>query len=430
MRRWGAGLALALLACGGNASKSVDAGSDGGDASAVDAAATSSVFTVTATLTLNVAPVNVKEFSTFPTTHTFTLAFDESASRIVTGARGHASAHEVVTTDGRTYVPSLSLLDEVFVPVPPSGACGVDEGAHYFAMTVSIEAGRLVGTGEGWVHWAQNGPASFTATLDGHLDTEPPTLLVPTEPLDPMGEARFVASEPLRESGASLIGDAGDVFVLGAQAQDGLPEVTTSFVRSPLMLNWGSTYELTTEALTDLAGNVGDRAPRPSIMTLPEPPLAAEDGFESVTTATFGGAQVLTAGTLAPLVGAKSLILPVNGGSLAVRLPIQPGDSHVRGTVRFTSPVPQPIGVVGEMRAGVPGREVSVVALRSAVPIDVTIGTGEGTISFSAIQTIDAPIPAGATDEVSFEIVLHRASSCPMTLQSSALMLLDDLRVE
>jgi hypothetical protein len=426
MRRCGAGLALALLACGGNTSKSVDAGGDGGDASAVDAA-TSGVFTVTATLTLTVAPANVEALATFPITHTFTLAVDESASRMVMGARGYASAHELATTDRRTYVPSLDLLDEAHVPIPSPDACDPEPAAHYFAMTFSIEGDRLVGTGEGEIGWAGTRSTSFTATLEGHLDTEPPTLLVPKGPLDPMGEARFVASEPLRESGASLIGDVGDVFVLGAQPQDGLPDVTTSFIRSPLMLNWGSTYEITTEALTDLAGNVGDKAPRPSIMTLPEPPLAAEDGFESVTTATFGGAQVLTAGPLAPLAGAKSLMLPANG-SFAVRLPIQPGDSHVRGTVRFTSPLPATVAVGGEMRAGVPGREVSVVQLPSSVPIDVTIGTGEGTISFSAIQTIEVPIPAGATDEVSFEIVMRRGP-CPGP-PSSASLLLDDLRVE
>ena len=80
-------------------------------------------------------------------------------------------------------------------------------------------------------------------------------------------------------------------------------------------------------------------------MTRPAPPLIAEDGFESVATATLGGAQVVT-GTDAPTIsGCAQSLHPADDGrggggqtQVALRLAVTPGDSVLRFSYRFVNP--------------------------------------------------------------------------------------------
>jgi hypothetical protein len=253
-----------------------------------------------------------------------------------------------------------------------------------------------------------------------------------------MGYASFFASEPLGESAASLIGAQGDVFALGAQIKEGPPPFTLAFVRSPLMLNWGTTYQITTEALIDLAGNMGVQSARPTVATPPAPPLVAEDGFESVATSTLGGAAVLDGTTLAPLAGAKSLMiaswsggpLGTAGRSVAVRLPIESGDTVLRfssriiATSSFTGDAS-----LGEIRTGVPGRDVEVTHLSAPKDLVETQHPTMGTIYVGPLLTISAPLPMGARGEASIQIAASGGLACgPQPGQVA--MIIDDLRVE
>ena len=64
------------------------------------------------------------------------------------------------------------------------------------------------------------------------------------------------------------------------------------------------------DGITDLAGNAPPPAARPPSPPAPPPPLVAADGFESVTDATLGGAQVLSGAGAPVITGARSLYIP------------------------------------------------------------------------------------------------------------------------
>ena len=74
------------------------------------------------------------------------------------------------------------------------------------------------------------------------------------------------------------------------------------------------------------------------------PPLVAEDGFESVTDATLGGAQVLSGAGAPTIEGARSLYIPPAtsiGGrvtQIALRLPILSGDTVLHFSDRSVNP--------------------------------------------------------------------------------------------
>jgi hypothetical protein len=438
---------FALAACGGGAtpptpdadaeaSEVSDAGSDAGDATS-DArdvgAKVTSAFTVTATLSLT--PAAGGSWGIFPRTHIFTAFVDAQALGFVAGAFGRNTAVDLSASGAGAFKTKSGLS----LPTLLRGPCDAMD-VSYDELSFSIAGGRLTGTGRGKAFLCMGDLCSIaevTATLAGAPDVDPPTVLPPSDTIEPMGEALFVASEPLAESAASLIGADGDVFALGAQISDGPPRFTTGFVRSPLMLNWGTTYEITTEALTDFAGNMGVRAARPKVSTPPAPPFAAEDGFEAVEGPAFGGAGVVAAG---PLASTKSLAIvagfsspvffPNAGSSVTLRLAVESGDTMVRFAARLATTYELSLGAFrGQARVGVPGREVNVAAIpRPTNTVTVNVPNG-GTYYLGPMTTIEVPLPLGTNPEVSFQVVAATTPHCGAPLPPVALVI-DDLRVE
>jgi len=90
--------------------------------------------------------------------------------------------------------------------------------------------------------------------------------------------------------------------------------------------------------LADFAGHAGTGLEQLYFMTRPLPPLAAEDGFESLTDATFAGVQVLSGPSA--IAGTKSLYIPPTNTmpptqpELALRLPVAAGDTVLRFAYR------------------------------------------------------------------------------------------------
>lgn len=409
-----------------------DGGAPDGDAGDVARAEVTS-FKVTSTLSL-MPMANQGTWETFPKTQKFTVFIDTKAMRLLAGARGQGTAVELTRTGPGRY----STNELIHIPISGNGCNSA--GVNYYDLSFSVEGGRLTGTGRGTATTFM-GDAGFIATgtmsLVGLPDDEPPTVIPMADTIDPMGYASFGASEPLVESAASLIGAQGDVFALGAQIREGSPNFTIAFVRSPLMLNWGTTYEVTTEALVDFAGLMGVRSARPTVATPPAPPLVAEDGFESVTATTLGGAAVLGGATLPALAGAKSLMIASwSGGALGtaarqvtLRLPILPGDSVVRFSSRvfaMTSSIPEPS--VAEIRVGVPGRDVLDTSFESTATLtEVALGNA-GTVYAGPTSTVEVPLPLNAAGEVSFQMSMMTPLCGP--LQAQAAVVIDDLRVE
>jgi hypothetical protein len=98
------------------------------------------------------------------------------------------------------------------------------------------------------------------------------------------------------------------------------------------------------------------------------PPLIAGDGFESVTDATLGGAQVLSGAGAPVLAGTHSLYIPpaASLGSqtqLAVRLAVTSGQRFVRFDFRTVNPADAAISwivaaVGGELETATPASDV------------------------------------------------------------------------
>lgn len=419
-----------------------DVAGETGDVAGEAGAGAITSFTVTATLSLMFAPGQGGPWDSFPKTQTFTMFVDAQTLRLVAGAFGQGTSVALSRTGADSFVTKAAVA----VPTKVLTPCG-PSGVTYNELSFSIAGGRLTGTGRGMagyftgdVGW--NAPT--TVTLVGVPDTEAPTIFPPAATIDPMGDAflgppgtgLFAASEPLTESAASLIGADGDVFALGAQIDDGPPSFMTGFVRSSLMLNWGTTYEVTTEALTDFAGNIGARIGRPKVVTPPAPPVAAEDGFESVQSATFGGAAVVSAG---PFASTKSLALvngmpdeafPNAGAALALRLPVHAGDTVVRfeGRIVTAYAVLLPLAFSGQVRVGVPGREVNVDEVPLARELVKTVLPNKRTYYLGPVTTIEVPLPLGTNAEVSVEIVSAPHFCAP--LAPPVAFVIDDLRVE
>src|SRR5262249_32926384 len=123
----------------------------------------------------------------------------------------------------------------------------------------------------------------------------------------------------------------------------------TKFMKPTVMLHYATQYFVTASGLADFAGNALIAGNNLTFTTRARPPLAAEDGFESVTDPTFGGVQVLSGAGAPTLTGARSLYIPptttgvtVLQPQLLVRLALAAGDTVVRFNYRAVQ-----IGTIG-----------------------------------------------------------------------------------
>ena len=76
------------------------------------------------------------------------------------------------------------------------------------------------------------------------------------------------------------------------------------------LLRYSDEYRVTLDGVTDLDGNAPPPTTALTFTTRAPPPLVAEDGFESVTDTTLGGAQVLSGAGAPTIEGARSLYIP------------------------------------------------------------------------------------------------------------------------
>lgn len=411
---------------------SSDAAEAGGDGGLVRS------FKATATVTLEIKAISfgadLDAWKTFPATHSFTVFVDAQGLRLVAGARGEGVAVALARTS-----TGFTTKEQFWLPIGGDRFCQRVRVA-YQELSFSVEGGRLIGTGRGWASddRIEGSTASMTATLEGVLDQEPPTITTSSATIDPMGDdTYFGASEPLAESAASLIGAQGDVFVLGAQVSEASPPFTTWFMRSPLMLNWGTTYQVMTEALFDLGGLMGVRNGGPTVATPPAPPLVAEDGFESVTTPTLGGAVMAAGAIFKPLTGAKSLLI-ADGDldeqkltpSVVLRLAVQPGDTVVRLSSRvfkaFEFEFEHPVATV---RLGVPGRDVVDSSIWTRRKEQVPVRDSHGAYLYAEpVSTLEVGIPPGAAGDLSVRIQMNVPKCAKPALPIA--VVIDDVRVE
>jgi hypothetical protein len=435
-------LPVALVACGRSKGESGDAGADTAAETAEPLPAGWHAFDVTATLTVTPADAQTASWQDFPRSHVFTLIWDPAAARVIVGRDGLVTASAAATTDGRTFRTTEALA----VRVPFAGSCGGTAEIAYDEVTFSADGGGLRGTGRGRATFLTGDEvrgADATATLVGARDVTTPALDVPAVASDPLAPVFLKASEPLPGSAsASLLGSrSGDVIQLEPSLLAGPDHAVWGFAKPNVMLRYGEAYTLVTDKLADFESNQSAPAKPVAFTTRAAPPLSPEDGFESVTTPTFGGAGVLDGDPLTPIAGTRSLILNTGfgggfgflpymlGPSLAVRLAVTPGDTVVRFASRLVATEPlASAAFYGEIRLGSVGQPVGSRMNVEATDLTKLTLPKDGDVYISPVTTIEIPLPAGAAGELTFEID-GATFGCGLPPPSTALIL-DDLRVE
>jgi hypothetical protein len=432
-------VALLATGCGGRALVAGRGGPDAGDAAPETPPLRGRSFDVTATFTVTPPAGFEGAWADFPKTQAQTLVLVEGSLRYLMGAGGSFWSSSVPILPNGTFHTSLSAT------LPYERSCTRVATLVFDEASFAESEDGLVGSGHGTVtfpYGSDEWSAPIEASFVGVRDRTPPSLAVPTEPVDPLAALSLAASEPLPSTAsAELVGaTSGDVVVLDAVRIEGIERAIGHFAKPDVMLRAGETYALKVHGFSDFAGNVAS-APTATITTRPPPPLAAADGFESVTGSTFAGAGVLDDGPLTALTGKKSLLLNTGfgggfgflpyslGSSLAVRLAVPKGAKVVRFARQLIAPDPIDKAMfVGALRLASVGHPVATTMNVAAADFTVQTLTGAGDVYVSGIKTVELPLPAGVTDELTFEIA-GVTFDCGLPPFPTVLVI-DDLRVE
>jgi hypothetical protein len=421
--------ATGLGACGGH---DASAASDGGGA------ASWRVYDIQATLAVVVDAGQGSSFMDFPSTVDVVLAWDSATGRaFCTGGGAHGET--AVTAAGNTFETTLEA------DAPFAGGCGGKGHVELDSVTFALDGETLHGSATGTVSYVTSGAtrieAPVTGTLAGAPAVAPPAFVSPGMDVDPLAGIDIESSEPLPDQApASVIGAPGSDVVQLRGAWIGFPAGGIhGFTETGVALQYGETYTLQAGGVTDFGG----RAPAAPVTftTRAAPPLIPQDGFESVTGTMFAGAGVLNGGPLVPIAGQTSLLLNTGfgggfgflpydlGPSLAVRLALAAGDKVVRFDAQLIAPDPiDQASFVGTLRWGSPGGTVGFAQNVDGSGFVKTTLPTLGDVYVSPVKTVDLPLPAGAANEITFEIV-GQTFSCDAP-PSPTVLVLDNLRVE
>lgn len=397
-------------------------------------------FDLTTALTVTPRPPGGGYWPDFPTSHASTLVFDADAHLVFLGSNGQVVAADVVTEGQRhrTTAP-------VTLPISFNPSCNRLGSVTYDELSFTVSGGALTGTARGSAQY-QTGDQAFladlTATLAGAPDDTPPRLDAPTADVDPLAPPTLRPSEPLPPTASvTLAGSTGDTIALMAASVQGAGagQVVTSFSVPGKALRPGSTYSVQVAGVSDFAGHAA--AGVAPFTTRAAPPLVPEDGFESATAPTLGGAGVLRGEPLMPIAGTTSLILNtgVGGGfgflpymlgpSLAVRLTVSPGDTVVRFERRIAAVYDLTMArFYGTVSLASPGGTIATGPALEATGLTKVTLPRDGDLYLSAVETISIPLPPDAAGELLFEIE-GQTSGCGLPPPPTALII-DDLRVE
>jgi hypothetical protein len=374
-------------------------------------------------------------------TNKFTLILDADGRRAIVGGNGRAEVVPLAASgSGRfTSATPFSVGDDKADP------CSVPEDVRYDSFDVTVNGGSLTGTaiGAGTVSCGDCAfQVSFAATLTGTTDTTPPTLRPSgAQPANPFDPASLVASEPLPASAtARLVADDGAVIDLVPQmvVKDDI-SIIISFSKPDVVLRAGQGYVVPLDGLVDFAG-LSDRVGPPLRLTsFLDAPTVPEDGFESASGTTLGGAMVMTAGALPAIAGNTSLYIggkgapaldAAGGRSLMVRLAKQAGDSKLRFSYRVVS-LQSGASFYGALRVGSEGASPgpAVYSIGDATTPRETLTVAGQTVYASTAAVMEQPLPADATGEV-LVVVAPSSSACFFGPVMNIGLLIDDLRLE
>ena len=415
--------------CGASAGSSADAGPPqdaalGGRRS----------FDVVAVLTGTMANA-----SQLPSTSIFTFVLDDDGA--IAGGNGQGAFIGLSTPGAMTFQSTGP-----FVVGGPSDTCNALQDVRYDDFAVTIAGGTLTGTARGEADISCGDctfVVPFTATLSGTSDATPPSLFGSgSGPATPFDSVSLSATEPLPTTAtARIVADDGaslDLVPVIASSSSALPSVV-AFLKPNVVLRAGHGYTVAFDGLVDFAGLVSPAGPPLRLGSFADAPTVPEDGFESATGPVLGGAMVMTGGPLPAISGATSLYIGVKNApaldtgasrSLMVRRARLPGDTVLRFSYRHVA-LSAPTSFPGTLRFGSEGASPAPVVdsfVPGADPPQALTVAGQ-TLFASAVATMEATLPADATDDV-LVLVAPTAFDCEPLVSQAVGMLIDDLRLE
>jgi hypothetical protein len=276
------------------------------------------------------------------------------------------------------------------------------------------------------------GSRRFTATLAGALDTTAPYALLFGSDSDRhvLDTVDIALSEPLSlDVQARLVSDTGEIIELERRPEAG-PAYSALRVTPQPWLAFGTRYTLEFEpGLIDMAGHGSNQA-NISLETTPDPGFFAEDGFEGpVAMIAEGNMSATTSVSSVPAISGTRSIAMGWDSRMTLRLPVDPGDSHLRMNARALSvyAARSPEGAV--IVHGASRDTPSIVSFYDAFQDVEFRPTGDEYYDYvSALQPIEVALPATADGEVLvvIEVPFYRCISGG----SNTGLLIDDLRVE
>jgi len=317
------------------------------------------------------------------------------------------------------------------------GAVCAGSSITYTDVRFAIDGnGRLTGSGSGNLLLVSNNESLETAvtmSLSGVADTQGPTLTIAGASTDPFGTFSVAASEPL-PAPANLALRSADGETIELPVSGGSDRFAFAFLKPPSALRYATQYQLITSGIADFAGNPVVTSAGLVFTTLPRPPLAAEDGFESLDVGTtFGGAKVLSGSGEPTIAGATSLYVPFYNPvntmipvPLAVRLQVGAGDTVVRFSYRTVNGNDTSVGyyLVSE------GRTINTRSTE-AEQTALTPGTIAGSqVMLGPVRTASFPLPPDVADEVMLERTVFPWYGCGPPPPIVGGIIIDDLRVE
>jgi hypothetical protein len=376
-----------------------------------------------------------------PARHQFVLRLDDDADGMTQGIAG--AAGQVVAPRFFHLAGGERVLERDFFLAAADGSavlCGVG-AVHYETMTLETfdtddngSVDLVQGTATGSVGGLDIFDAGqFTATIKGTLDTTPPRLTVrgPTTNQLVLGDLVVEASEPMPAGARVFMTSDTD----GARI-DLLPfpqdqPAIMSFVPPPdVLLPFGDTMRLEVlPRVEDLAGNVGS-LDTPSITTIADPQLFAQDGFETGANVTLSGDASLVASvdSVPAITGGTSLLLePGGSATLRITLPDSGGNPQTLGLqLRGLFRGGNDSFVDGDVVLVLPGTGERVQALFPEAE-DTTQTGDQPWRHVGPVTPLEVALPAGATGEVLVVLRVAAPALCGEGSAPESAVLIDDV---
>ena len=411
----------------------VGAGLIGCGSDAASGSTSATVCAITATLAATDAGG-----AALPSQHQFTARVDWRANTLTTGANGMAM-EIALTKSGDLW----STQESVPFTIPLTSGSWDSTFPSIAYQTVSLRptttgcAGSATGTYSTLFTDEITG-TPFIATLTGVVDQASPVFTVApnsTNNVHPLGVQGVGVNELLSAGTTAFWSNIANDSIPMTSLPAGSAYGVSGFLLQNLALAFGATYQMKISSGTvDLAGNA--TGVLPSITTLADPGMFAQDGFEGEVLATMTGNISIVSKDAFPVAsGNRALQFPsapaLCGQRFTAQLSVPTGATTLQFSALATWPKTRSQATfTGSVQVAVPNGavnsyswpEIASTALASpwtgALP-------GSSDNSYGDLMQMQIPLPAGTNGEIIFDVL--QPCYDPPYLGDG--LIIDDLRI-